>query len=526
MLPTKNYDVLIIGSGAAGLGLALSLADQCSIALVSKASLHEGSSQHAQGGIAAVMDQAEDSYENHIQDTLIAGAGLCHSEVVRFTVEHAKEAIEWLITQGVQFTGGDKQALHLTREGGHSHRRIVHVADKTGSAVVNTLAEQAYQHPNIDCFSEHTVMDLCVDKTGCQGAWVFNNLTAQLTRFNARITALATGGASRCYIHTTNPEQTSGDGIAMAWRAGCRIANLEFNQFHPTCLYHPSAPTFLISEALRGEGAHLVLANGHRFMLDYDERAELAPRDIVARAIDTEMKKNKLAHVYLDISHQPASTIKRLFPTIYRQCLSLGFDLTRQAIPVVPAAHYTCGGVMTNLAGQTDIKKLYAVGEVAFTGLHGANRMASNSLLECLVFAASASRAIQQELSKTTATTTERINIPHFQDEINPLDLSALSLALRQSMWNNFGIVRNNHDMQESLNFIKNIQAVVEQQFYRSAPSKAMIELRNLVEVCVLSARCALTRKESRGLHFNIDYPNLLSKAEDTVLQQNSLQKM
>lgn len=517
MLKPKLYDVLIIGSGAAGLGLALSLADEFSVALVSKASLQEGSSQYAQGGIAAVMDQREDSIESHIQDTLNAGAGLCHEEVVRFTTEHAKEAIEWLIDHGVQFTAGNGQALHLTREGGHSHRRVVHAADKTGSAVVNTLAEQAYQHPNIDCFSEHTAIDLLVNSLGCQGALIFNNLTQQILHFQGRVTVLATGGASRCYLHTTNPEQTSGDGIAMAWRAGCRVANLEFNQFHPTCLYHPSAPTFLISEALRGEGAKLILADGKRFMLDYDARAELAPRDIVARAIDHEMKKNHLDFVYLDISHQPAALIKQLFPTIYRQCLSLDYDLTREPIPVVPAAHYTCGGVMANLSAKTDIPQLYAVGEVAFTGLHGANRIASNSLLECLVFAASASRTIKTEL-KHPAHKEHTFSEPPFQKGKNTLDTKALSIQLRQCMWDKVGIIRNNHNLHEADVFVTDIQKRVEEAFYQSSPNKAMIELRNLVEVCHLMVRSSLARHESRGLNFNTDYPGLLATAKDTIL--------
>ncbi len=513
----KFYEVLIIGSGAAGLGLALSLAEHYRIALITKASLHEGCSQHAQGGIAAVMNQAEDTYQSHIDDTLNAGAGLCHEEVVRFTVEQAKAAIEWLISQGVQFTAGDGSPFHLTREGGHSHRRVLHAADKTGSAVVNTLAEQAYQHPNIDCFSEHTAVDLWIDEGQCQGALVFNNLTRELVLFQSRVTALAAGGASRCYLHTTNPEQTSGDGIAMAWRAGCRVANLEFNQFHPTCLYHPSAPTFLISEALRGEGAQLILPNGKRFMLEYDKRAELAPRDIVARAIDAELKKNSLEYVYLDISHQPSKMIKQFFPTIYRQCLSLGYDITREPIPVVPAAHYTCGGVMTNLSAQTDINRLYAVGEVAFTGLHGANRMASNSLLECLVFAASASRAIQSQLKHTREETRLKPKTIQHHEE-STLDTSTLSLELRRCLWNHVGIVRSTKRLQTARDFVAQIHKKVEAEFQRAQASKALIELRNLAQVCVLIIECALLRHESRGLHFIVDYPETLAVAKDTVL--------
>ena len=379
-----TYDVLVIGSGIAGLRLALSLSDGVRVAVVSKDDLVDGSSSHAQGGIAAVMDTDEDSIDLHIQDTLSTGVGLCDNKVVKATVTKAKSAIEWLIQQGVQFSI-DGDHYHLTQEGGHSRRRILHVADKTGAAIIKTLAEQVKNHHNIDCFTKHTVIDLRLKHNRCIGALVYSNQQQRILVFSATYTVLATGGSSFIYLHTSNPSCTSGDGIAMAWRAGCRVVNLEFNQFHPTCLYHPSANYHLITEVVRGEGGYLLLPDGERFMPRYDKRAEMAPRDIVARAIHTELKNHQLDYVYLDISHRPADFIKKTFPTIYLTCLKFNLDMTKEPLPVVPAAHYTCGGVMTDLNGQTDIPGLYAIGEVAYTGLHGANRMASNSLLECLV---------------------------------------------------------------------------------------------------------------------------------------------
>jgi L-aspartate oxidase len=386
-------DLLVIGSGAAGLSLALNMADHCKVIVLSKSELSEGSTRYAQGGIAAVFDD-NDSIESHIQDTLAAGAGICDEDVVRFTAENAKESMQWLIGKGVPFDqekdehGNTK--FHLTREGGHSHRRILHAADATGEAVQSTLSNSVKNHPNIHLFERYNAIDLIKtnkDDTRCLGAYVWNRTAEQVEVIRAGYIALATGGGSKVYQYTSNPDVSSGDGVAMAWRAGCNIANMEFNQFHPTCLYHPEAGNFLISEALRGEGAYLCHGDGTRFMHRFDAQADLAPRDIVARAIDFEMKRLGEDCMYLDISHKPSEFIKSHFPNIYRKCRSLGIDITKQPIPVVPAAHYSCGGVVTNLEARTNLENVYAIGEVAYTGLHGANRMASNSLLECVVFA-------------------------------------------------------------------------------------------------------------------------------------------
>lgn len=515
---TYQFEVLIIGSGAAGLGLALSLADQAKIALISKDTLMAGSSQHAQGGIAAVMDQ-EDSFELHIQDTLNAGAGLCNRNVVAHVITHAKSAIQWLTHHGVQFSTQDDQRFHLTREGGHSYRRILHVADKTGAVVVKTLADQVLLHPHITCFEEHTAIDLLIQNNQCYGALILDNHNNHYKFFTASITILATGGASTIYLHTSNPEQTSGDGIAMAWRAGCRIANLEFNQFHPTTLYHPAAHSFLITEAVRGEGGRLLLPNSNRFMHQYNQRAELASRDIVARAIDNELKTRQIDCVYLDISHKPADMIKKHFPTIYQQCLNINIDITQQPIPVVPAAHYTCGGVITNLFGQTDINALYAIGEVACTGMHGANRMASNSLLECLVFAMNAGRTIKHQLQQI-----KHKQIPQFYSpskttaDIDQPNIAEFTFQLRQTMWNYVGIVRNNDRLQTAQQIIQSIKQKVDQLFTTKHFTKSFIELRNLMIVSDLIVRCALARKESRGLHYNLDYPETTHTAKDTIL--------
>ncbi|MDH5737431.1 MAG: L-aspartate oxidase, partial [Gammaproteobacteria bacterium] len=398
-----QHDVLIIGSGAAGMTLALKLPEKMSVAMISKDVISEGSTYYAQGGVAAVLDEY-DSIESHIEDTIKAGAGLCHPDVVRFTVERSAPTIRWLVDMGVKFDTADEEGsgaqFHLTREGGHSHRRVIHAADATGKEIETTLVDAVKSMTNVSLYENHVAVDLITEDrigmegTRCIGAYILNLSTQKVEAFNARYVVLATGGASKVYLYTSNPDTASGDGIAMAWRAGCRVANLEFNQFHPTCLYHPLAKSFLISEALRGEGARLLLPDGSSFMEKFDERRELAPRDIVARAIDHEMKRLGCDCVYLDISHKEPEFIKDHFPTIYSRCLELGFDITREPIPVVPAAHYTCGGIMTDLSGMTDIPGLYAVGEASFTGLHGANRMASNSLLECMVFATSAAEHI------------------------------------------------------------------------------------------------------------------------------------
>src|SRR5690554_4086075 len=409
MPQSYEYDVLIIGSGAAGLTVALNLPPHLKVCVISKAEISSGATLWAQGGIAAVLDNA-DSVDNHIQDTLNAGGGLCHEDAVRFTVEHSKESIQWLIDSGVNFTRQDDgEDYHLTREGGHSHRRIIHAADATGHAVSTTLASQAAARPNIDLKSNRVAVDLITNRklalpgNRCVGAYILNLEDNHVELFRARFTVIATGGASKAYRYTTNPDGASGDGIAMAWRAGCRVANMEFNQFHPTCLFHPHAKSFLITEAVRGEGGILRTRSGDAFMARYHEMADLAPRDVVARAIDAELKRSGAEHVLLDITHRDPAFVRERFPTIYQRCLEFGIDITRQPIPVVPAAHYTCGGVYTDLTGETDLPNLFAAGEVACTGLHGANRLASNSLLECAVFADAAATESLKRLGQAPA---------------------------------------------------------------------------------------------------------------------------
>lgn len=534
-----HYDILIIGTGAAGLGLALSLADHYKIAVVTKGKLKQGSSRWAQGGIAAVLERDEAQIQSHIEDTLNAGQGLCHQDTVELVVKEAKEAIEWLIEQGVQFTTKNGQ-LHLTQEGGHSTRRILHVKDHTGSAVVKTLADQVEQHKNIRVFREHTAIDLIAsegldvetsERLGVTGAIILNNKTGKVENFFASKTVLATGGASSCYLHTTNPDNNYGDGIAMAYRAGCRVANLEFEQFHPTSLFHPDANSFLISEAVRGEGGKLRLSSESpdvrtperqlEFMLQYDPRGELAPRDIVSRAIDSEMKKHGLTHVNLDISHLPEQQIKDLFPTIYERCLSFGIDMTKQAIPVVPAAHYTCGGVMSDLNGCTDLDNLYAIGEVTFTGLHGANRMASNSLLECLVFARRAAQHIKRnDVTTDRRDTVKKINSTSIKQKNNTQHpTSNIQQQIKELLWQKVGIVRTTKDLQDALTKITTLKKQADDIFAQQEITEATIDLRNLALVAELIIQSALMRKESRGLHYNLDYPEKLDSLSDTVLK-------
>lgn len=528
---TKTYDVLIIGSGGAGLSLALKLAKNARVAVLSKHLLTEGSTFYAQGGISAVVD-AQDSVESHIADTLNAGAGLCNPEIVRLTASYGKQCIDWLRSQGVIFTeeqneNGQTQ-LHLTREGGHSHRRVVHNADATGKAVLEALITRAREQSNVDLYENYNVVDLLVgDKhlptqKKILGVYVLNTQKQQVETITARIVVLATGGANKVYLYSTNPHTSSGDGIALAWRAGCRVANMEFMQFHPTCLYHAGAPSFLISEALRGEGGHLLLPDGKRFMPQYDPRAELAPRDIVARAIDNEMKKRGIDCVYLDISHKPAEFVIEHFPRTYKQCLKLGIDITQQPIPVVPAAHYTCGGVVTDSHGRTDIQNLYAIGEVACTGLHGANRMASNSLLECFVFAERASEAILQQLPTTSLPPA----IPEW-DESKVIDsdeevvISHNWDELRRSMWDYVGIVRTNKRLHRAMHRVEMLKAEISEYYGNFRVTSDLLELRNLLIVAELIIRCAQLRKESRGLHFTTDYPEL----DNSKPPENSLLK-
>lgn len=528
-LPEHSCDVLIIGSGAAGLSLALRLADQHKVIVLSKGPVTEGSTFYAQGGIAAVFDET-DSIDSHVEDTLIAGAGICDRHAVEFVASNARSCVQWLIDQGVLFDThvqpNGEESYHLTREGGHSHRRILHAADATGREVQSTLVSKAQNHPNIRVLERSNAVDLIVsDKIGLPGtrrvvgAWVWNRNKETVETCHAKAVVLATGGASKVYQYTTNPDISSGDGIAMAWRAGCRVANLEFNQFHPTALYHPQARNFLLTEALRGEGAYLKRPDGTRFMPDFDERGELAPRDIVARAIDHEMKRLGADCMFLDISHKPADFIRQHFPMIYEKLLGLGIDLTQEPVPIVPAAHYTCGGVMVDDHGRTDVEGLYAIGEVSYTGLHGANRMASNSLLECLVYGWSAAEDITRRMPDAHGVSTlppwdesrvenpdERVVIQHNWHE------------LRLFMWDYVGIVRTTKRLERALRRITMLQQEIDEYYAHFRVSNNLLELRNLVQVAELIVRCAMMRKESRGLHFTLDYPELLTHSGPSIL--------
>ncbi|MEK7815830.1 MAG: L-aspartate oxidase [Pseudomonadota bacterium] len=519
MADTESFDALIVGGGLAGLGLALRIADRMQVAIVAKARLTEGSSLYAQGGIAAVLDPQEDSFDSHVADTLAAGAGLCHCDTVELVVRGGPAAIQWLMAQGVPFSrehNGKPGTVHLTREGGHGHRRVVHAADATGRAVQTSLEARVRSHPNIRLFENHIAVDLITSaKLGrpganrCLGLYAFDKASGRVRTFGGRFVALATGGASKVYLYTSNPDTSTGDGVAMAWRAGCRVANMEFVQFHPTCLWHPRAKSFLITEAVRGEGGKLTLPNGEPFMPAHDPRGELAPRDIVARAIDYEMKRRGLDYVHLDISHKPAAFIHEHFPTIYERCREFGYDITRAPIPVVPAAHYTCGGVATDLAARTDLDGLYAVGECAFTGLHGANRLASNSLLECLVFAEAAAQDITRRLPEAPPA---RGPLPAW-DETRVTDADEQVVVshnwdeLRRGMWDYVGIVRTTKRLERAQHRVDLLKEEIREYYRNFKISNDLIELRNLVLVAELIIRSAMARHESRGLHFTRDYP-------------------
>lgn len=525
-MPTEaiSTDVMVIGAGAAGLSVALQLAGRHTVLLVAKGPLREGASLYAQGGVAAVLTD-RDSTDAHLTDTLEAGAGLCEEAVVRHVVERGRSSIRWLIDQGVHFTRlpespyeGDFGAYHLNREGGHAHRRIIHAADATGREIVQTLEQQVRLHPAIRVLDYHNAVDLITtgrhlpDEPGsnrCLGAYLFDRKHERVIAVRAGATVLATGGAGKAYRYTSNPDVATGDGIAMAWRAGCRVGNMEFVQFHPTCLYHPDAKSFLLSEALRGEGAILKRPDGHRFMPDHDERAELAPRDIVARAIDSEMKRHGLDYVLLDISHKPAEFIRVHFPTLVERCLEFGFDLTAAPVPVVPAAHYTCGGIVTDLDSRTDLPGLYAIGECAYTGLHGANRLASNSLLECLVFA----NACAGHIDRTPPAKPPRTsNLPPW-DESQVTDSDEEVVVshnwdeLRHFMWDYVGIVRTTKRLQRAAHRVALLQSEIAEYYGNFRVTSDLLELRNLTEVADLIIRSALHRKESRGLHHCLDFP-------------------
>tara|TARA_R110002110_G_scaffold406421_1_gene626349 strand:+ start:160750 stop:162342 length:1593 start_codon:yes stop_codon:yes gene_type:complete len=527
MATVYHHDVLIIGSGAAGLSLALHLPRHLRVALISKADLNQGSTYWAQGGMAAVLHN-RDTVDSHVEDTLTAGAGLCHREAVEFTVRNSRRCVEWLVDQGVDFDLRDdpgNREFHLTMEGGHSHRRIIHAADRTGRAISEVLTEQAQARDNIDIYTHRVAVDLVVGQKGqCQGAYILNQDSDHVDLFQAKTVALATGGASKAYLYTSNPDGASGDGIAMAWRAGCRVANMEFNQFHPTCLYHPKAKSFLITEAIRGEGGRLLLPDGERFMQRFDERGELAPRDVVARAIDHEMKRLGADCVFLDISHQPREFLESHFPTILSRCLEYGIDISREPIPVVPAAHYTCGGVIVDTFGRTDVDNLYAIGETSSTGLHGANRMASNSLLECIVYAESAALDIAQRIDSIDA---PRGANPWDESQVTDSDEDVVIShnwdELRRFMWDYVGIVRTNKRLQRALHRVQLLQSEIAEYYGNYKVSNDLLELRNLAMVAELMIRCAIERKESRGLHYTLDYPDPLPAAVDTILTPAAL---
>ncbi len=517
--PSKShdYDVLILGSGAAGLSTALHIDQSLRIAVISKAELSSGNTSYAQGGISAVLDD-NDSVEQHIADTISAGADLCDPDVVAKTVSEGRDVIDWLLSIGVDFTRENNpqsgHQLHLTREGGHTRRRVAHVADATGNAVQNQLIDDVHKREHIDLFSNYIAVDLITTRklgyqdNRCVGAYIFNIASGQVEVFRAKNVVLATGGASKVYLYTSNPDGACGDGLAMAWRAGCSVANMEFMQFHPTCLYHPKAKSYLLSEAIRGEGGKITLEDGTEFLHEFDPRGVLAPRDIVARAIDYMMKKHGLDNVYLDITHKPADFIKSHFPNIHARCLSLGYDMTKQPIPVVPAAHYTCGGVVTDQHGQTDIAHLYAIGEVAFTGLHGANRMASNSLLECLAYG----RFAGQHINRSTNLTTKLIDIPEWDasrvsDSDEEIVVAHNWDEIRRFMWDYVGIVRSTKRLQRAKHRIDLLLSEIDEYYSHFKVTGDLIELRNIAVVADLIIQSALERKESRGLHYTLDYP-------------------
>ncbi len=518
------HDVLVVGSGAAGMALALNMPHHYRVALLSKSGVQAGATPWAQGGIAAVFD-SEDSTEAHLQDTLRSGAGLCHENIVRYVVENAPQVIHWLIDQQVSFTVDSNNDYHLAKEGGHSHRRILHAADATGKEVSQRLSDRVHERANIDILEDHLVVDLITQadqgssKVRCTGAYVLDTKNDRVVVCQAKVVVLATGGASKSYLYTSNPDGASGDGIAVAWRRGCRVANMEFNQFHPTCLYHPKAKSQLITEALRGEGAILKSLSGDRFMPRFHADAELAPRDIVARAIDHEMKRLGNDCVYLDISHKSDTFIDSHFPTVKKRCLEFGIDITREPIPVVPAAHYTCGGIVVDIEGRADLKNLYAIGETAFTGLHGANRMASNSLLECLVFASAAAKSINRSFDAISppepAREWDESQVTHSDEDVV---ISHNWDELRRFMWDYVGIVRTNKRLERAAHRIKMLQKEIAEYYSNYKISRDLLELRNLAVVAELIIRCASERRESRGLHYTLDYPELSPIAKDTIV--------
>jgi L-aspartate oxidase len=527
-LSRRDFDVLVIGSGAAGLTAALNLAPDRKVGVIAKGKLSEGATGWAQGGVAAVLEKG-DSFEAHVRDTMIAGAGLNNQAVVEHVVSEAPAAIARLAALGVPFNiDDDGEGWHLTREGGHSHRRIVHVADATGWAIQQALEKAAAEHPNVTLIPDMVAIDFVTGRHATEfstsgavhGLYAYNRTSGEVDTIAARATVLATGGAGRTYLYSTAPRGATGDGIAMAWRAGCRVSNMEFMQFHPTCLYNLEVKNFLITEAVRGEGGLLKHPEtGHRFMPDYDERAELAPRDIVARAIDSEIKRDGLDYVYLDISHREPQFVKAHFPNIYEKLMRLGIDITKEPIPVVPAQHYTCGGVLVDIDGRTDAPGLYAAGEVTQSGLHGANRLASNSLLECFVFGEGAAKHIDAHWNDLPEVPAIR---PWDESRVTDSDEEVVIQQcwgeIRRFMWNFVGIVRTTKRLERAQHRIDLLRQEVNDYYKHFRVTPDLIELRNLVEVADLIVRSALSRHESRGLHYTLDYPATSDQAIDTVL--------
>jgi L-aspartate oxidase len=527
--------IVIVGAGLAGLTVALHLAETQPVIVLAKRLLTEGATAWAQGGIVGVLG-TDDSIDSHVHDTLEAGGGLVDEHTAAFIARRSAQAVTWLVDTGVPFSP-DPQGplgLHLTREGGHAVRRIAHAADATGKAIHDVLLEEVKRHPNISLRERWMAVDIITPRhlhskeqqakaqaeeglSRCYGVYALDMDSQRVEALTAAAVVLATGGAGKVYRYTTNPDTSTGDGIAMAWRAGCRVGNMEFIQFHPTCLYHPQERSFLITEALRGEGAHLKLPDGTRFMPQHDERGELAPRDIVARAIDFEMKKHGVDHVWLDATHLGEDFLKEHFPTIHARCLSLGIDIAKQPIPVVPAAHYTCGGVVTDLHGRTDVSGLYAVGETTYTGLHGANRLASNSLLECVVLGQTCADditargavsvpAVKEWDESQVSNADEEVVIAHNWDE------------LRLVMWNYVGIVRTTRRLERAMHRIKLLRKEIEEYYAHFKVTRDLLELRNLVDCAELIVRSALSRQESRGLHYSRDYPHTLPVSFPTIL--------
>lgn len=532
---TASLPIVIVGAGLAGLTVALHLAETQPVIVLAKRQLHEAATAWAQGGIVGVLG-TDDSIDAHVKDTLEAGGGLVDEQTAAFIARHSAQAVQWLVEQGVPFSPDPDGplGLHLTREGGHTVRRIAHAADATGKAIHDVLLDEVRRHPNISLRERWMAIDLIThrhlaDKAGmtdeqakrCHGVYALDMDRQRVEALQAAAVVLATGGAGKVYRYTTNPDTSTGDGIAMAWRAGCRVGNMEFIQFHPTCLYHPQERSFLITEALRGEGAHLKLPDGTRFMPQHDERGELAPRDIVARAIDFEMKKHGLDHVWLDATHLGEAFLKEHFPTIHARCLSLGIDIATQPIPVVPAAHYTCGGVVTDLHGRTDVPGLYAVGETTYTGLHGANRLASNSLLECVVLG----QTCAADISATPVAAIPRLKEWDESQVSNADEEVVISHnwdELRLVMWNYVGIVRTTRRLERAMHRIKLLRKEIDEYYAHFKVSRDLLELRNLVDCAQMIVRSALSRHESRGLHFSRDYPHTLPVSFPTILSKKA----